>query len=72
MFEQVQVQALAGPLKDIPRLVPKTLLRSLGCVLRVIVRLEVEPSYQSEHLSALEQVFIKDLCTLLCSFLPRS
>ena len=30
MFDQVQVQALAGPLKDIQRLVPKPLLRCLG------------------------------------------
>uniref|UniRef100_A0AAZ3NYV8 Uncharacterized protein n=1 Tax=Oncorhynchus tshawytscha TaxID=74940 RepID=A0AAZ3NYV8_ONCTS len=36
MLDQVQVQALAGPLKDIQRLVPKPLLRCLGCVLRVI------------------------------------
>jgi hypothetical protein len=49
-----QVQALAGPLKDIPRLVPKPLLHCLGCV-------KGEPFPQSEVLSALEQVFIKDL-----------
>ena len=66
-FDQVQVRALAGPLKDIQRLVPKPLLRCGGCVLRVIVLLEVEPSPQSEVLSTLEQVFIKDLCTF-----PRS
>ena len=66
MFDWVQVRALAGPLKDIQRLVPKPLLCCLGCVLRVIVLLEGEPSPQSEILSALEQVFIKDL-TLLCS-----
>uniref|UniRef100_A0A4W5N5G5 Uncharacterized protein n=1 Tax=Hucho hucho TaxID=62062 RepID=A0A4W5N5G5_9TELE len=52
----LQVQALAGPLKDIQRL-----LRCLGCVLRVVVLLEGEPSPQSEVLSTLEQVFIKDL-----------
>ena len=39
----------------------KPLLRCLGCVLRVIVLMESEPSPQSEVLSALEQVFIKDL-----------
>uniref|UniRef100_A0AAZ3SMD1 Anaphase-promoting complex subunit 7 n=1 Tax=Oncorhynchus tshawytscha TaxID=74940 RepID=A0AAZ3SMD1_ONCTS len=33
--------------------------------LRFVVLLEGEPSLQSEVLSALEQVFIKDLCTLL-------
>ena len=38
----------------------------LGCVLRVVVLLEGEPSPQSEDLSALEQVFIKDL-SVLCS-----
>ena len=32
----------------------------LGCVLRVVVLLEGEPSTQSEVLNALEQVFIKD------------
>ena len=61
MFDQVQVRALAGPLKDIQRLVPKPILGCLGCVLRVVVLLEGEPSPQSVVLSALEQVFIKDL-----------
>ena len=50
-------QALAGPHKDIQRLVPKPCLRCLGWVL-------VSP--QSEVLSALEQVFIKDL-SVLCA-----
>ena len=66
MFDRVQVQALAWPLKDIQRLVPKPLLCGLGCVFRVIVLLEGEPSPQSEVLSILEQVFIKDL-SVLCS-----
>ena len=66
MFNRVQVRALAGPLKDIQRLVPKPLLHCLGCVLRVIVLLEGEPSSQSEVLIALEQVFIKDL-SVLCT-----
>ena len=44
MFDRVQVQALAGPFKDIQRLVPKPLLLCLGCVLRVVVLLEGEPS----------------------------
>ena len=61
MFNQVQVRALAGPLKDIQRLVLNPLLRCLGCVLRVIVKLEDESSPQSEVLSTLEQVFFKDL-----------
>ena len=60
MFDRVQFQALAGPLKDIQRLVPKPLLHRLGCVLRVVVLLEGEHSPQFEVLSALEQVFIKD------------
>jgi hypothetical protein len=38
-------------------LVAKPLLRCRGCVLRVVVLLEWEPSPQSEVLSALEQVF---------------
>ena len=66
MFNWVQVQPLAGPLKDIQRLVPKPLLHCLDCVLRVVVLLEGEPLPQSEVLSALEQVFIKDL-SVLCS-----
>ena len=66
MFDRVQVRALAGSLKDIQRLVLKPLLHCLGCVLRVVVLLEGEPSPQSEVLRALEQVFIKDL-SVLCS-----
>ena len=62
MFDRGQVWALAGPLNDIQRLVLKSLLRWLGWVLRVVVLLEGEP--QSEVLSALEQVFIKDLSVL--------
>ena len=60
------VRALAGPLKDILRFVSQPLLHYLGCVLRVIVLFEGEPSPHSEVLSALEQVFIKDL-SVLCS-----
>ena len=59
-----QVQPLDGPLKDIQRLVPKPLLRCLGCVLSVVVLLEGETSPQSEVLSTLWQVFIKDLSVL--------
>ena len=66
MFDWVQVRALAGPLKDIQRLVPKPLLRCHGCMLRVVVLFEGETSPQSEVLSALKQVFIKDL-SVLCS-----
>ena len=58
----------AGPLKDIQRHVPKPLLHCLGCVLRVIVLLESEPLPQSEVLSTLEQVFIKDLSVLYSMF----
>ena len=63
-FDRVQVRALAGPHKDVQRLVPKPFLRCFGGVLRVVVLLEGEPSRQSEVLSALEQVFIKDLSVL--------
>ena len=66
IFDRVQVWALAVPLNDIQRLVPKPLLLSIGCVLKVVVLLEDEPSPQSEVLSSLEQVFIKDLSEL-CS-----
>ena len=38
--------------KDIQRLVPKPRLRCLGCVLRVVVLLEGEPSPQAEVLSS--------------------
>ena len=65
LSRDVQVRALAGPLKDIQRLVPKPFLHCLDCMLSVIVLLEGETSPQSEVLSALEQVFIKDICTLL-------
>ena len=60
-------------LKDIQRLVPKPLLRCLGSVLSVVVLLEGERSPQSDVLSTLEQVFIKELSVLgtLSSF-PRS
>ena len=64
MLGRIQVRALVGPLKDIHRLVPKPLLRCLGCVLRVVVPFEGEPLPESEVLSALEQVFIKDLSIL--------
>jgi hypothetical protein len=53
-LDRDQFRALAGPLKDILRIVP------------VIVLLEGKPSPQSEVFSALEQVFIKDL-SVLCS-----
>ena len=57
---------VAGTLKDIQRLVPEPVLHFLDCVLWVVVLLEGEPSPQSEVLSALDQVFIKDL-SILCS-----
>jgi hypothetical protein len=44
IFNGVQVRTLAGPLKDIQRLVLKPLLHCLGCGLRVVVLLEGEPS----------------------------
>ena len=60
LSRDVQVRALA----DIQRLVPKPFLCCLGCVLRVVVLLQGEPSPQSDVLSTLEQVFIKDLSVL--------
>ena len=66
MFDWVQVRALAEPLKDIQRLVPKPLLRCLGCVLMVVVLMEGKLSPLSEVPSTHEQVFIKDL-SVLCS-----
>ena len=69
ILDLVQVWALAGPLKDIQRLVPKSLLCCLGCVLRVVVLLDGEPLPQSEVLSTLEQVFIKDLSVLCSTYL---
>ena len=68
MLDRVQVRGLAEPLKDVQRHVLKPLLRCLGCVLRVVVLLEVEPSPQYEVLSSLEQVFIKDLSASLPRF----
>ncbi len=63
----VQVQlAVAGLLEDIHGVVPKTLLRCLGCVRRVIVMLEGELSAQSEVLSTLNQGFIKDISIFSC------
>uniref|UniRef100_A0A8C7S611 Ceramide synthase 6 n=1 Tax=Oncorhynchus mykiss TaxID=8022 RepID=A0A8C7S611_ONCMY len=54
MFDRVQVRALAGPLKDIQRLVPKPLLHCLGCVPWAVALLEGEHSPQFEVWSALE------------------
>jgi hypothetical protein len=69
MFYLVQVRALAWPLEEIHRLVPKPLLHCLGCVLRVTVLLEGEPSPQSKVLSALEEVSIKDVSVLYSNYL---
>ena len=65
MFDRVQVQALAGPLKDIQRLVLKPLLCCLGYVLKVIFLLEGEPSPQSEVLSAYANSKAAVMCLLL-------
>jgi hypothetical protein len=59
MFDRVQVRTLARPLNNIQRLVPKPLLRCVGCELRVVVLLEGEHSPQFKVLSALEQVSSK-------------
>jgi hypothetical protein len=65
MLNHVKVRALAEQLKDIQRLFQKPLL-CLGCVLRVVVLLEGEPSPQSENLLQSAQDFIKVL-SVLCS-----
>ena len=67
MFDWVQVRAMAGPLKDIQRLVPKPRPCCHGCVLRVVILLEGEPSPQSEVLE-----HQRSPCTLLHSSVPRS
>ena len=63
MFDWVQVQALAGPLKA---------LHYLGCVLKVVVLLEGVPSPQSEVLSTpgVTGFHQGSLCTLLLTSLP--
>lgn len=70
MFNRVQVRALAGPLEDIHRVFPKSLLCWLGCVLKIIVTLEVEPSSCWKVISVVEQVFIADIPVLY--FAPSS
>ena len=69
MFDWVQVQALTGALKDIQGLVPKSLLRCLGCVLKVVVLLEGELSPQSEVLSRFSSR-ISVLCSVQLSLDP--
>ena len=69
----VQVLALARPLKDIQRLVLKQLLRCLGCVLRVncpIGRWTFAPVWGPECSGA--SFHQGSLCTLICSSLYRS
>ena len=73
MLDRVQVRALAGTLKDIQRLVPKPLLHCLGGVLRVVVRLEGEPSPPVWGPECSGAGFHQgSLCTLLRSSFPRS
>ncbi len=62
IFDWVQAQALAGTLKDIHRVVYKTLLL---CVW-FIVLLEGESSAQSEVLNALGWVFMKAISIVWC------
>ena len=64
----VEVRALARPLNDIHKGVPNA--PSWLCVkVRVIVLLDGESSTQSEVLSTLDQVFIKDISVLCSAFL---
>ena len=72
MFNRIKVCALAGPLKDIHRVVLKPFFWYFGCVFRVVVLLKNEPSPQSEVKSALEQVHTGCLCTLLQLAFPLS
>ncbi len=66
MSDWVHVPAVAGPLEYVHRVVPKKHLHCLGCVLRMIVMLEGKLSVQSEVLSALNQVFSKDISIFRC------
>lgn len=61
MFSWLQASALAGPLKDINRLVLKSLLHWFSCVLKIIVLVENKLSAQSEALNARDKVFLKVL-----------
>lgn len=65
MFNQVQVRALAGSLKDMHRFVLELLLPYLGCVLGVVL-LGGEPSPQAEVLGVLKKVFIQDVSVQCC------
>ena len=69
MFDQVQVRALAGPLKDIKRLVPKPILRCLGCELRFGVLLESEPLW-SRVSSRISLCFAPFIFALILTSLP--
>ncbi len=62
IFDWVQSQAVAGPLKDIHRAV----ISHSCCVFRVTVLLEGKPSVQSEVLNALDWVFIKAISIFWC------
>lgn len=62
MFDWAQVRVLAGPLKNVHKIVP--LLCWFGCELGVFFLLEGEPSVLSEVLTALDQVFFKDSSVL--------
>lgn len=63
----ISVRTLAGPLKNIDRVVPKPLLCYFSCVLGVVVLLEVEPPADSEVVNTVEKGFTQDECTWLHS-----
>ena len=65
MFDGAQVRALAVPLEDIQRVDSKPPLHCLGCLL-FHCPVGRQTLAQSEVLSALDQVFIKDI-SVLCS-----
>ncbi len=62
IFDWVQAQVLAGPLKDITVLC----ISYSCCVLRVTLLLEGEPSAQSEVLNALDWFFMKAISIFWC------
>ena len=70
-FNQIQVWAVAGPLKDIHIVVLKPLLWYLGCVLRIVVLLKDEPSPPGQERSG-AGFHPECLCTLLHSSFPLS
>jgi hypothetical protein len=73
VFPQIQVWALAGPLKDLNILVQKPFQHCFGYMLGVIVLLKRKSSPQPKVFCTLKQVLIKDLpvfCSIHYSLYP--